>query len=993
MDNFQKEVPTVFKKYKVVKKIGQGAFGAVYEGNIIDDGGKVAIKVEKKNLIKKSALESEAFLLKDLKDIGIPEVLSYGLVKNYRVLIEPLLGKDLFSLYIQNGMYFPLEDICLISIQILERIQYVHSRYIIHRDIKPDNFLIGKKDPNIIYLVDFGLSKKYRSSITKKHVKFSLTKKLTGTVRFSSPNALRGGEQSRKDDLISIGYMIIFFMKKELPWQRIRAKNDIERITKVYINKKQLKPEILCESLPEEMTEYIKYVYNLEFEQNPDYKYLKGLFQTILKKKKLDCDNLIFSWINQKDFGKIIPRTNLHERRLTPRKRLMQQLIQNSHQKKREISSGSDNNSYKSAPKMNIISPNMRVVRNDSKDILDVPAQVTQNNSKIKNTNTLILNFEKTMNNQLLASFEEIDNHLEKKDILIKNKEIITFKKEKLNANNANILNNLTQNKNEKFINSELNGNKNNLKPKDILNQKNNKNKEFFDIYMNDNKFNIGNKVEYKENINLTTDNKLSKKIKAELKITNNEINSIQNFDFKKQKNFDIINLLQNNEEEFDKFQENNKLRNKNTNPNLKCNNFLNKDLNQRKINEDMKNDINVKEGKKQNKKRLIDNNVINTVNTLYNEEKTNKKLKSNNIKNKDSNNKNNTKMLYKQNDNSQARIEKLNNINIENLPRKNNINKNNGKNKNNLINQNKLNIENISNIQKKSFNNNNKNINFNYNPNNTENNKISNELSHIKINKNNIVGNNFHDNYIINTEPTNTEEKKMKIHKNIVYQKNFNNHNNHFYKEFNNFNYDLNNGNNNKFELNLNNKMQKREDNLFPDNLEGIFYTPKKVELLDRKNYLMRFNNIEEIKDYDNQNININIMNNKNRMKKINSQRKMKNVNNLKTNNDMDNKIKMINQNKISNTNKMSNMNNTNNMEYIYQNNDFNKKINLNKNLNTRKNQIQQPNFQKMNLFPDDNNYNFNNQNNNINYNLLHNIQNPDTNFLIYTNFPDYNI
>ena len=108
-------------------------------------------------------------------------------------------------------MQFALEDICLIAIQVIERIQFVHSRFIIHRDIKPDNFLIGLDDPNIIYIVDFGLSKKYRSSATKRHVPFRITGKLTGTMRFSSPNALRGGEQSRKDDLISIGYMIIYF--------------------------------------------------------------------------------------------------------------------------------------------------------------------------------------------------------------------------------------------------------------------------------------------------------------------------------------------------------------------------------------------------------------------------------------------------------------------------------------------------------------------------------------------------------------------------------------------------------------------------------------------------------------------------------------------------------------------------------------------------------------------------------------------------------------
>ena len=83
----------------------------------------------------------------------------------------------------------PIEDVCLIGKQAIERIQWIHSKFIIHRNIKPDNFLIGKKDPNVIYLIDFSLSKKYRSSSTNKHIKSGFTGKLTGTIRFSSVNA------------------------------------------------------------------------------------------------------------------------------------------------------------------------------------------------------------------------------------------------------------------------------------------------------------------------------------------------------------------------------------------------------------------------------------------------------------------------------------------------------------------------------------------------------------------------------------------------------------------------------------------------------------------------------------------------------------------------------------------------------------------------------------------------------------------------------------
>jgi len=179
------------------------------------------------------------------------------------------------NIFIQKGKQFPIEELCLIALQVIERLETIHLQYVIHRDIKPDNFLIGKEDPNIIYLVDFGLSKKYRSSQTGRHVKFKNTGRLTGTLRFASPNALRGGEQSRKDDLISAGYMLIYLMRKKLPWQVVKAQNSTDKYIKIYKMKKAMKPQELCQNLPNEMAEYMRYVQHLGFESNPDYNYLK----------------------------------------------------------------------------------------------------------------------------------------------------------------------------------------------------------------------------------------------------------------------------------------------------------------------------------------------------------------------------------------------------------------------------------------------------------------------------------------------------------------------------------------------------------------------------------------------------------------------------------------------------------------------------------------------------------------------------------------------
>ena len=230
--NFIKENSIIFKKYKIKTKLGEGAFGDVYTGTCIENNELVAIKVEPRK-IQKPLLETEAFFLYSLRGVGIPEVLSFGRLKNYNVLVEPLLDKSLFDIFNERRKRLALEDICLIAIQVIDRIHWVHSKNLVHRDIKPDNFLIGKKDPNVIYLIDFGLSKKYKSSTTGKHIRFGFTGKLTGTVRFASANALRGGEQSRRDDLESIGYMIIFFMRGKLPWQGVTGIKKMERYLKI----------------------------------------------------------------------------------------------------------------------------------------------------------------------------------------------------------------------------------------------------------------------------------------------------------------------------------------------------------------------------------------------------------------------------------------------------------------------------------------------------------------------------------------------------------------------------------------------------------------------------------------------------------------------------------------------------------------------------------------------------------------------------------------
>ena len=298
MDTLEKEgnKHLFFGKYKITKKIGSGSFGNVYQGINIIDKKKVAIKLERKD-VGYNLLQKESYYLYNLKGIGIPEIISYGYSGNYNVLVQALLGDSLGKIFFKNHNFFPLKDICMFTIQILHRIEYVHSKNLIHRDIKPENFLIGEPDKYMIYIIDFGLSKKYRSSRTNKHIQFKMTKKFTGTARYASINAVRGAEQSRRDDLEAIGYMLMYFLSKgKLPWQGISCKEKAHKYAKIYNLKKNLDYNIFCKDMPSEIIDYMKYCKDLAFEKDPDYEYLRNLFENALKRNNFEND-LKFSWI------------------------------------------------------------------------------------------------------------------------------------------------------------------------------------------------------------------------------------------------------------------------------------------------------------------------------------------------------------------------------------------------------------------------------------------------------------------------------------------------------------------------------------------------------------------------------------------------------------------------------------------------------------------------------------------------------------------------
>ena len=297
----------IFKKFRVGKLINNSILSFIHEG--INEINKEQVAMKFENIIGKyHFIESEAYLLYLLKGKGIPKLLCYGKSGKYKVLIEELLGKSIYLIWNLKDMKSKINDICLIALQCLDRLEYIHSKDIIHKDIKPFNFLFGKKYPELIYLIDFGISKKYRSSRTGKHIKFGKLIRTTGSLRYMSVNSNRGYEESRRDDLESLGYVLVFLLKKTLPWLNVEKMNltKYQKTIKISKIKSQTLPEEICQGLPKEFSDYIKYTRNLTFEQDPNYNYLRHLFlDVILKNEQLPdymyIDSMKFSWIKEKE--------------------------------------------------------------------------------------------------------------------------------------------------------------------------------------------------------------------------------------------------------------------------------------------------------------------------------------------------------------------------------------------------------------------------------------------------------------------------------------------------------------------------------------------------------------------------------------------------------------------------------------------------------------------------------------------------------------------
>ncbi|CDW89714.1 UNKNOWN [Stylonychia lemnae] len=295
-------------RFKVIKKLGSGAFGEIYKGKkyslsinicVVEKkktGEFYAAKIEKATKYAKHVmLFWESKLIHKLRGKTCVPGLHYVGTDNsnessqFHVMIMDMLGPSLEDLFQACKRQFDLKT--------LKRIEKVHDERIIHRDIKPDNFLIGitEQTKDSIFIIDFGLAKCYKNT-DGQHIKYRDGKNLTGTARYASINTHKGVEQSRRDDLETIGHVLLYFLRGSLPWQGLPGRSKNEKYNNIKKKKIETSLEELCKGYPPEFKEFMEYCRNLKFEEDPDYKYVIGIFEKCMTRHGYDLKSTDYTW-------------------------------------------------------------------------------------------------------------------------------------------------------------------------------------------------------------------------------------------------------------------------------------------------------------------------------------------------------------------------------------------------------------------------------------------------------------------------------------------------------------------------------------------------------------------------------------------------------------------------------------------------------------------------------------------------------------------------
>lgn len=293
MDNLESLIGSEINKYIITRYISSGSFGDVFEAKHKRTEELVALKIP----IQNSERDGLSSLLKEsriYKDLSNPErgIANMRIIKHKdrKIIVMDLLGASLQSL-LSKYKRFNMKTIIYLAICMIDIIKHIHSCGYLHKDIKPDNFTLDFRDPRKLFCIDFGISGRYLKR-NGEHVDFSNNRKFCGTPRYASIAAHKNQEQSRKDDLESIAYILIYMYKGKLPWQRIKHKDKREKYRLIGEKKASLSEEELCKGMNKEFIVFLKYVRNLDFDEKPHYSALKKMFMKLYDSRNYKNDKL-----------------------------------------------------------------------------------------------------------------------------------------------------------------------------------------------------------------------------------------------------------------------------------------------------------------------------------------------------------------------------------------------------------------------------------------------------------------------------------------------------------------------------------------------------------------------------------------------------------------------------------------------------------------------------------------------------------------------------